>query len=234
MGYGLIDVTHEGCQLTDPRINANSFLLDRSRERTAEVGYGEWLAERYPFDPKAADIDHEILEAEMERQMLEGRADDAYETVAWQGEYGLPNVLVVRPAGSPEWHRYNSPIDYEEEAIRGLFTDYRVERIVGGIHPYEGIYMDARTGEQIIGEQADRVRGWRRIINARRKVSGADRADLLNRVARAMGFKDHAEAERYVVPLVPGEIRRLCEWGELFTWPDVWMQLRPVLYTYYA
>lgn len=226
IGYGLTDVTTEDMRIVDPRINPDSILLDKSRTRTAEPDYPQWLAERHPDD----------LEVQMERQLLESRdPDEAYKTVTWEGEYGLPHVLVVRPADSPNWHRYDHPIDYEEAAIRGEDPPY-VHRTVGNIHPYEGIYMDARTGERIVGEQADRVRVWRRLVHAapEKWPSEGQRTESLNRVARALGFADHAEAERGIAPLVPDEIRRLCAWGELFTAPEVCLQLRPLLYVYHA
>jgi hypothetical protein len=240
MGYGLTDVVSEDYRITDPRINVDSILLDRSEGTSVPQPYVEWLAERYPaFDPESNKPNLDNLDAVMERQLLEkSGAEDALRVVTWEGEYGLPNVLVVRPAGETDWHRYNNPIDCQEEAIRGKFMDYRVERTVGNIYPYEGIYMDARTGEQIVGKQADLVRAWRRLINAPLKegVSEAERAIALDKVASRLGFdvKDHAEAEQCIVPLVPDVIRRVCEWGELFTSPDVWRQLRPVLYTYHS
>lgn len=240
MGYGLTDVTSKDYRITDSRINTDSILLDRSEDVPAPQPYDEWLAERYPaFDAESTKPLFENLDAAMERQLLEkSGAEDALRVVTWEGEYGLPNVLVVRPAGEADWHRHDDPIDYQEEAIRGNFTDYRVERTVGNIHPYEGIYMDARTGEQIIGKQADLVRAWRRLINAPLKegVSEAERTAVLDKMAPRLGLdvKDHAEAERFIVPLVPDTIRRVCEWGELFTSPDVWRQLRPLVYTYHA
>jgi hypothetical protein len=228
MGYGLTDVAHEGHRITDSRINTESFLLDRSLEEV-ELSFDQWLAERYPGN----------LDAAVERQALKSNeSSEAHKAVTWEGEFGLPNVLVVRPASEPRWHRYDDPIDYQEEAIRGKFTDYRVESTIGGIHPYEGLWMDAWTGEQITGKQADVVRVWRRLVNEPLKdgVTEADRAAVLDKVAQGLGFglADHAEAEQLIVPLVPDVIRWVCEWGELFTSPDVWRQLRPVLYTYHS
>lgn len=240
MGYGLTDVASENYRITDPRINVDSFLLDRSEDASAPQPYDEWLAERYPaLDPESAKPIFENLDAEMERQLLsKSGADDALRVVTWEGEYGLPNVLVVRPAGETNWHRYNDPIDYQEEAIRGKSMDYRVENTIGNIHPCEGIYMDARTGEQFTGRQADLVRAWRRLVNAPLKegASEAERAAVLDKVATRLGLdvNSHAEAEQLIVPLVPDVIRRVCEWGELFTSPDVALQLRPMLYTYWS
>ncbi|MFE0472420.1 hypothetical protein ACFW2V_12470 [Streptomyces sp. NPDC058947] len=67
-------------------------------------------------------------------------------------------------------------------------------------------------------------------------MSEAERAAALDKVAPRLGLdvRNHAEAERFIVPLVPDAIRRVCEWGCLFTSSDVWRQLRPLVYTYHA
>ncbi|MFE0472419.1 hypothetical protein ACFW2V_12465 [Streptomyces sp. NPDC058947] len=116
MGYGLTDVASKDYRITDPRINADSFLLDRGEDASAPQPYDEWLAERYPaFDPESAKPNLDNLDAVLEQQLLEkSGAEDALKVVTWEGEYGLPNVLVVRPAGETNWHRYNDPIDYQE------------------------------------------------------------------------------------------------------------------------
>lgn len=227
LGYGLTDVATGDYAIVDPRINAESFLFGLGDAR-AELSYDQWLTGRYPDD----------FDAVLERRMLGTTgAESAYRTVTWEAEYGLPNVLVVSPADEPRWHRYDDPIDYEEVMIRGD-EPYSVTRTIGGIHPYEGIYMDARTGERITGIQADRIRVWRRLVNAPLKegVSEAEKATVLDQVAQRLEFdvRSHVEAERYIVPLVPDSIRRVCEWGELFTSPEVWRQLRPLVYTYHT
>lgn len=56
----------------------------------------------------------------------------------------------------------------------------------------------------------------------------------MNLLSEHLGFKDYAQANRYIAPIVPGEIRALAEFGDLFTSPDVLLQLRPLLYCYWS
>lgn len=46
-------------------------------------------------------------------------------------------------------------------------------------------------------------------------------------------YADAAEAAARIVPTVPSDLRRLAEYGQLFTSDDVWKSLRPVLYRYW-
>lgn len=222
LGYGLTDVATEDYRITDPRINADSFLL----------GPNVPPAEDYiAFLERTADMnDSEVW---LETGLLKGDtgADaDSSDLCTWRCEYGLPNVLLLRPFGFAKWHRWASPIDVEEEAIRGKGMDYRVERTISGLEPWSGLHMDVRTGGRIEGNT---VNLWRRVINGLSE-DDTDRLPILNALARAMGYADHAEAERYIAPYVPDEIRRICQWGELFTSPEVCFQLRPLLYTYWS
>lgn len=223
IGYGLTDVQVEDCRITDPRINADSFLLRGYVEHDEDhLSYGQWLKQRMTGD------DMDDLDLILDAQNLEAvGAKDAYSTVTHKAEYALPEVLMVRPAGFPSWHRHDNIIDFEEEGIRRAEIESRVEPTLGGIHPWNGLHMDVRTGKKIEGTL---VNAWRRVVNA------GDEEDkpLLDRLAQALGYADHAEAERFVAPFVPFEVRRICEWGGLFTSPDVVLQLRPMLYVYWA
>lgn len=221
IGYGLTDVRVKDYEIDDPRINAGSFLLaGHVDHREDHLSYGRWLERRADGDKKL------LLNITQELDSLDSAgAKDAYETVLHDAEYGLPGVLLVRPVGFSSWYRRDDQIDYEEEH-RGAGPGNRVTSTVGGIHPWSGLYMDTRTGERIKGNL---VNAWRQMVNG-----GSEDQELLDGLAQGLGYKDHAEAERYVAPFVPREIRRLCEWGGLFTSPDVVLQLRPLLYIYWA
>lgn len=229
IGYGLTDVTVEDYRITDPRINADSPLISGPWDTgEGQKDYRDWLQDRLTGD----EVDD--LDLLVELAMLE-KVDrlDPYRTVTWNSEYGLPSVLLVRPAGFTGWHRHDDSIDSQEEMLLRDGAGDRVRRTIGGIHPFEGLYMDARTGERLTGNLANHARTWRRIVNELPE-SDTDRLPALNAMASVLGCRDHAEAEQCIVPLVPGEVRRICEWGGLFTGPDVWRQLRPLLYVYRA
>lgn len=226
IGYGLTDVVTENGVITDPRINADSFLLTGRGEDEDVAPYQDWLKQRLTEDPEA-DFD-----VRMDLAMLEHSDNprDVWRLVTYEEEYGLPHVLVVRPAGFPEWCRYDDPIDYQEEILRDDHPDARVTQPLGGLYPWNGLHMDARTGKRIEGTL---VNAWRRVANGLPE-GDKDRMKALDLLARRLGYTNHEEAERYVVPFVPHEIRNVCAWGGLFTSKEVCFQLRPLIYTYWA
>jgi hypothetical protein len=137
--------------------------------------------------------------------------------------------LVVRPAGYTRWHRYGDPIDTEEEyALYGDMAN-RAVALAGGIFPFSGLWMDTRTGERLEEPHASI---WQRV--ARQPEGTKDRDRVLDLMAKALNFQDRAEAARSMAPFVPPEIRRLCEWAQLFTSPKVCHQLRPLLYVHWS
>lgn len=224
LGYGLTNVANKDHEITDPRINADSFLLS---------GEVPPIEDYIAFVERTAGKDEGHFEALLEARMLQeytGRDADSQGLCIWRCEYGLPEVLLLRPFGFTGWYRHDDPIDYEEAALRGATMECQVERTIGGIYPWNGLHMDIRTGRRI---QGNLVNAWRQVVNAGAK-DDKDDLPLLNHLAQAMGCKDHAEAEQCIVPLVPDEIRRVCEWGQLFTSPEVCFELRPLLYTYWG
>lgn len=226
IGYGLTDVvTKDGTVLDDPRIDADSPFVGGVRP-DGHLSYLDWL--------KSTPHDEDDFGLLFEIQALESGQDYGPEqyAVTWAPEYGMENVLVVRPLTERTWDRSDNPIDYAEHNVTGLEPDNRVHVLRGGLYPYDGLWMDSRTGEQIMGPDRP-LHTWNTVRRA--EDSGwEDRPRILDHLAAQMGFTDHAEAERCVVPLVPDSVRRLCEWGGLFTGPDVWLQLRPLLYVYWG
>jgi hypothetical protein len=224
IGYGLTDVASEEGRIADPRINNDSPWM---YGQDPEQAYDDWLRDRLTGD-ETADIEI-LLELAMLEEGREG-ADDALHACAWGREtYRRDGVLLVRPAGYTNWHRYGDVIDTEEEyALHGDMAS-RVVTLAGGIFPFSGLWMDARTGERLKEPHAS---VWQRV--ARQPEGTKDRDRALDLMAKTLNFQDRNEAARLMVPFVPEEIRRLCEWAELFTSPEVCLQLRPLLYTYWS
>lgn len=218
LGYGLTDVATEDGAVVDPRINTQSPLLDWERKPTED--YRDFV------DRLAAGGDEDAqLEAAL-FTMAEPEGGGAGNLCTWNGEYGLPNVLVVRPVGFPGWSRTDDVIDYEEETLLHPGCEPRIGSLKG-IYPFNGLYMNARTGARC---EATLARTWHRFD----RIDSAASAGIVGRLAERLGFHDAEDARRNLVPVVPGEVRRACEWGNLFTRPDVWRQLRPMLYVYWA
>lgn len=218
-GYGLTDVTSE-----DPRINWDSPLVNYelySEQHTED--YLAFAAERQKICLDA------IFAKQIKKEGKElPRVYESFEMGSVDG--GLESVLCLRPVMMPEWSRYDNTLDWLEETNEHDQKD-RVRVLDSGIFPYDG-HMDMRTGERIKGD----VYWWRNTVwNLNDKEFEPFRNDekLLDTLADVFGMT-HKEALKNVAPLVPEEIRLLAEFGKLFTSDDVWKQLRPMIYTWWA
>jgi hypothetical protein len=159
--------------------------------------------------------------------------------VIYRSEYGLPNVLLLKPLSMRDWYRAVDAIDYIEETyLRPGNAEPQmnhVEVLEHGIYPFSAAYMDKRTGERLPHE----IMWWIRAQSSTREAAAAGEeppltSEHLDHLARALKFENAAEANENVRPVVPEEIRDLAEFGELFTSPDVVLQLRPLLYVYWS
>ena len=221
LGYGLTDLAPK-----DPRISWESPLL--SGEASASEYYS-WLEARRVASPGT-------FRFSMDWAML--RNDGAAACGIWpwavhDDEYGMPEVLVVRPATQKDWFRYDDTIDYMTESYPWSEDSQKnhVQVYKHGPFPFNGAYMDARDGRKL----PDTVFPWWQLVNSKASPGKMkSRFDALDLFAREMGFAGHDEAEANVVPEVPDEIRDLAEFGRLFPDPATWLQLRPLLYTWWG
>jgi hypothetical protein len=223
LGYGLTDVANQDMRITDPRINSGSWLLTHDGV-PGLADYLAWLEDRR--DGLKFSLDYAHL-----KQLPEGPGLDY--CAVYSPEYGMPNVLALRPYGCADWSRRDDPIDYAQETW--LMPECQRNRAdvmpLAGIYPFVGVYMDARTGRRL----DDSIMWWVRLCNDAACERGEpEREQALELLARQAGFACHVEAAGNVAPEVPGEIKDLAEFAQLFTDETVWRQLRPLLYTYWA
>ena len=171
-------------------------------------------------------------DAQRDRMRLEpGRA------AVYEAEYGDPNVLLLRPVSCPDWFRREDTLDYAIEATSARAGQNYATVLPHAPYPFSGLFMDAATGARL----PDKVMTWVRLQSRLREEPDLDHA-VRARIGRAMeiiavaelGFKDGADAVERIVPCVPGEVRALAQFGDLFTSDDVWLQLRPALYTFWT
>lgn len=235
LGYGLTDVQHDNGRITDPRINVSSRLLVPHEDVARD--YLAHLAERRTTEGEksgaaAGEPSNEWIDVCMEYEAVSlslEREGHLKPPVTWESEAGWQEMLLVQPLGFPGWSHHDDPIDYLEETELYEPVTPRVVPAPRGIHPFEGLYVDSRDGRRLDSTAkrlTDRLLGKRN-----------DRPDFrraADHLAKTMGFADAAEAQQLIAPFIPDDVRRLCEWGELFTSPDVWLQLRPMLYVYWA
>lgn len=224
LGYGLTDVKPK-----DERINWDSWLLNYEGAPEPEE-YLAWLESRQ--DDRRFSLDYAHLKhlAPSDGKWDPRRSLD--ECCVWRDEFGLPEVLALRPFAHPDWCRFDDTIDYMEETYPWSdewSQQNRVKVYEHGPWPYIARYMDKRDGRVL---PQDIMVWWRLVNDNPRDAEG--RAKALEIFAATCGFASHEEAAENVRPEVPEEIRDLAEFAALFTSETAWLQLRPLLYTYWA
>lgn len=215
LGYGLTDVLFDKdkYRIVDPRINPGSRLLD----------YG---ADAPTLDEYLAFNSDDSIARPITQLAVGSQPESPFECVVHDGEYGLGNVLCIRPVGTRAWgwYRYDDTMDWMEESTVHDQQN-RVQVFDQGIYPFTN-FMNTETGEKLGHEAMVWVRA--------RNNENADLSEVLDYLAELAGFASHEEAQRLVVPAVPEEVRALAQFGQLFTDDRVWMQLRPMLYVYWG
>jgi len=223
LGYGLNDVrTGEDHKVVDPRINPDSPFFNY--ELPSLSSYKDWLEEN--SDPEErSNLDSWYLnDPSAGGPRRRTNLDSCF---AWSPEFGIPSVLAIQPVSAPDWSRQDDAIDYAEEiyVMKTENLEPRVHALPHGIHPYSASYIDSRTGEKL----NNRVMWWVRAVSDGTRYDGE-----LDSLAADCGFKNHQEAEKYIAPFVPTEIRNLARFANLFTKEDGWLDLRPLLYVYWS
>lgn len=258
----VVTVKDGGCHaLADPRINADSRLLSYEDEFTA-VEYARFLAARDAARDKRAEGEPVSLadrrqgwlkEATLDRWALfealspttdpkvAGKRDRSSlspnDAVYRHGEYGDPSVLVIRPLTLTDWHRRDDSLDYAAESMSARAGENYATVLPHAPYPFSGLFMDSAVGLRL----PDEVMPWVRLQSRLRDEPDLDEATR-SQIVQAMeviatkflGFEDGQAAMDRIAPCVPGEVRALAEFGQVFTSGDVWRQLRPVLYTYWS
>ena len=225
MGYGLTDVKTREYRIADGRINRNSKLFNGYDLEIGDyISYLESKFDKSNFDTYSLDLS--ILSSKDTKE--NNRKYSMREGLFWNGEYGMKNVLVLKPICCDDWYRYDDSIDYVEETYKWSSDkdaqSNHVRVLKYGLYPWSGTFMNAKEGE--------RVREGIDFIHAKRpNLRPFYNVDEL---AQKLGFENEADADLNLVPLVPYEIRSLAEYGNLFTNDEVWRQLRPMIYTYWS
>jgi hypothetical protein len=227
LGYGLTDIATSAdreWEIDDPRVNSKSPGLTYTAPSIDE--YRTWLeAQR-----ESGDIEID-LELSFLREPEPGDPRFDLDTaIVHQGEFGMPNVLVIcPPTYQRRWSRFDDAIDYIEETYLRKPAEEpqanHIETLRHGIYPFIG-YMDKRTGEGV----DDKIFNWIRGTNAEKKLAESE----LDVLAQYAGFESSADAWENVAPVVPRDIKNVATFLDLFTDDKAWLQLRPVLYTYWS
>lgn len=233
LGWGLTGLEHNAMgHVTDPRINTDA-LLNRMSEESVGPLYLDYLRALRDAEPENSDAWFDVMmsvgmvEADLEQN---GRVEWP---LTHQSDAGRRDLLLIQPVGYRNWSRYGDIIDHAQEEVLYSGIEPRVDLMPHGIFPYEGLYMDSRTGRKL-DSTAKRLfeRLLEHVGDAPEKQEIRQRAAL--HLATTMGFETSEEARRYIAPVVPPDIMHVITWLNLFNGPDVHLGLRPMLYTYWT
>lgn len=239
IGYGLVDLAVEKNQygsetVIDPRLNLDSPLLywDRFEEEDEEFeipsveDYAAWLKQRGDRDDRA------------EIALLRAHADgDMIDCVVSEKEGGLGRVLVLTaPAWVHRWKRCDDSIDWAEMTLHpeGAESVPAVTLLKHAPSPFQDRLMDSADGTELDSNAG------RFLHLAEAGLPNSDLDELVSTIRPLRPNDDRpvfysaAEARGRIVPAVPSDIRNLIEFGAIFTDPETWLQLRPILYTYWG
>lgn len=225
LGYGLTDVVlDDKDKIADPRVNAESLLLDWDREHEATV-------REFVRSTLSEGKDLDLVLSGWNYGHMNPESTAPFDCVQLMSETTIPQTLVLRPIEYDDWYRRNSIIDSIEEAHDRGRSEDRVSLLSGGIYPFGNSYVDLQTFEKVdwyaIGD-------WVRAVNT--PDTSIDRLMTTSSyAAEKLGIEDlgpDALRER-IVPCPPEAILNLAAFGELFTKPEYVYQLRPMLVTWW-
>lgn len=101
------------------------------------------------------------------------------------------------------------------------------------LFPYDGLHMDGRTGKEFTTSNSVHLVWQMKNNPPSGKFVKSESNHLLEIIQRA-GFASWAEFDEFYVPAVPGVVRDLIDWLELFEDENAWMKLRPNVVTYWS
>ncbi|HEX9225348.1 MAG TPA: hypothetical protein VF885_01675 [Arthrobacter sp.] len=236
LGYALTDLVEN-----DPRINQNSPLLFWSRFEDEDEDFVVPTLESYTswLETNAAAGQGGFgtrTEASLLRNARGRRLHhlELANAVVHRDESGPETLVLIPPVYLHRWCRDDDDIDYiEASLLHDAGRDNSLVVLPRGIGAHASRFMD-RDGTELDANAekfiffAGQGMPEEELDNIASRIKPLDRTDDRRLYANA------AEARDHIVPCVPSDLRRLADYGQLFTSDDVWKSLRPVLYTYWA
>jgi hypothetical protein len=244
LGYGLIDVKPDKYDiLGDSRFNPDGYFgIDQelaNEEDFTQEKYIEYLQKQKAiFEEQCeknenpenlsckyeATMDLAIDSHFFQRLKLQGKTWDISKCFAYQSEYGMPNVMCVVGSCFCESHnRYADDIDYYEERIKKPESINYYNVLPQGIYPYEGLYFNKNTGEELHCD----IAGYFYL----KEVERFERAEI---IAKSFGFDNGKHLEESVKPVIPDPIKAICKFAKIFKDDKTILDLIPILYVYWA
>lgn len=263
IGYGTdtIQTSERGYDITDSRIDAAK--LDALEEKAHEMSINQfikWLEKEEegilkfhlthnPLPPTKGRKETEKEKHDWERmdfkfllQSLKEFAKDKEKaarefslgrSLIWQGEYGIPKVMIFIPPSCPSWYRYDDTIDYHEETTTGESANrYRFLENTG-IYPWNGRMIrirDPKPGVLKEGVNPDQYKF----------LDGGTYNQLIGRWDRNAPALTEGETLKHLKedyrPIIPIDVSCVL-WFFRQAFLDLdrfYNELRPMLYVYWA
>lgn len=220
------------------------FLKDKYKDTSAEQALADLGQPLYNMD-RMYMFNDALKPKHRYKQTL-----DAYDAVTLETEHVNENndmALVVTPFSvAAEWHRFDDSIDYAE-ALLDMEDEGRTDMVQNTIrylphnqYPYDGQYMHEATGERILDELRTVMRFAKTVLEVAAEKGQLDHEDTVEFIKRTdakvqeKGFTSYQDLKEHMVPLVPQEVRDICEWLEIFEDKRAVLELRPMLLTYWG
>lgn len=236
LGYALTDLTGN-----DPRINPDSPLLFWPRFEEEDENfvvpdldsYAAWLEESAAAGRGSFGARTEAKLLRSSRHLRLHRLE-LINAVVHRDESDPEILVLVPPASMHRWCRNDDPIDYVEASLLpDGGRDNSLVPLNRGIGGYSERFMDLDGTELDPG--AARFDYLARLGMPDEELDNlAARIKPLDPADDRHPYTTGVEASARIVPFVPDDLQRLTEYGKIFTSDDVWKQLRPVLFTYWA
>jgi hypothetical protein len=243
LGYALLDLSctiqnEEIVEINDQRLNVNGYF--HSFDAKLNKNMGDFLSfyykKREVYNGYFFCSSHLFLNEESKKTQIR-------ECVLYESEeLGFANILLFVPPSmvNQGWYHHDDPIDYYSQKYNiGMSPDYQY--LPDGIFPWETSYQN-KNGERWTNSDNhlfySHALDFRRCMNTINdpKIDEQTKNDfyeVATNTAQYLGFETVEEAEENIVPVVPDEIKALCEYLEIFNDINVVNQLRPIIYTFW-
>jgi hypothetical protein len=220
------------------------FLKDKYKDESAEQALAQLGMPLYNMD-RLSLFNDTLKPKHRYKDVL-----DAYDAVTLETEYVNENkdmVLVISPFSvASEWKRYDDSIDWAE-AFLNMEDEGRTDIIKNTIrylphnqYPYDGQYMHEVTGEPVSPDVRMVMRYMKAALESieeKGQLDHKDTAELLRRTdvkLQGEGFASYEDLKAHMVPLVPQDVRDVCEWLGIFDDERAVLELRPMLLTHWG
>lgn len=236
LGWGLLNVKYED----DARINWRSPLVQNNLEPVTRDRYYSYLEDL----SKTADRHNapwgEMALIRVFKDNWEKLGHPRDRVHYWTDEENDDTgTFLLQPFGCPDWSRTDDTMDIVVSRLAGHedVVDH-TERLYSNPWPFDGTWMNKDTGERIMNHDGY-LMAWVQMSQValpphQRKFLESDTKEALNLLSVELGFDDFWHAAEMIAPMVPHDIRNLATFGEVFTSEAAMLELRPMLYTYWA